>query len=306
MYNRAHMADTKDYYQILGLTKSATPEDVKKAYRKLALQYHPDRNKEKGADVKFKEATKAYEVLSDPQKKQAYDQFGHAAFEQGASQGPFGGAGGPFGGFGQQQGGPFSYTYSTGGDGGAGFDFGGFNDPFEIFEQFFGGANPFGRQQRRQTYSLTIDFLEAVHGVTKKVSIGGKSQTIKIPAGVDEGSRIRFGDYDVIISVASSNEFERRGYDIYTTTEISFAQAALGTEISVKTIDGNLKLKIPSGTQPNTAIRLRERGVPHLHGGGRGNHIVVVKITVPKHLTGKQKELLKEFMTESKAKSGWF
>jgi len=296
------MADTKDYYQSLGITKSATPEEIKKAYRKLALQYHPDRNKGKDAEAKFKEVTKAYEVLSDPQKKQTYDQFGHAAFEQGAGQGPFGGAGGPFGGFGQQQGGPFSYTYSTGGDGGAGFDFGG-GDPFEIFEQFFGGASPFGRQ-RRQAYSLTIDFLEAVHGTTKKVEIGNKSQTIKIPAGVDEGSRIRFGDYDVVVSVTPDKTFQREGFDIVGVKEIPFALAALGGEVNIETIDGNLKLRIPGGTQPGTAIRLREKGVPHLHGSGRGDHYVRIKVTVPKHLTGRQKELLKEFMQDSK--SGWF
>jgi len=149
----------------LGITKSANADEIKKAYRKLALQYHPDRNKNKDAETKFKEVNKAYEVLSDPQKKQTYDQFGHTAFEQGAGQGPFGGAGGPFGG---AQGGPFSYTYSTGGDGGAGFDFGGFNDPFEIFEQFFGGASPFGRQ-RRQAYSLTIDFLRRFTEPQKKL-----------------------------------------------------------------------------------------------------------------------------------------
>jgi len=299
------MADSKDYYQALGVTKSATPEEIKKAYRKLALQYHPDRNKGKDAETKFKEVTKAYEVLSDPQKKQTYDQFGHAAFEQGAGQGPFGGAGGPFGGFGQQQGGPFSYTYTTGGDGGAGFDFGGFTDPFEIFEQFFGGANPFGRQ-RRQSYSLTIDFLEAVHGTTKKVSIGGKSQAIKIPKGVDEGSRIRFGDYDVVISVNSDRRFQREGVDIIGIKEISFAQAALGGEVNIETIDGDLKLKIPGGTQPGTAIRLRGRGVPHLHGSGRGDHYIRIKVTVPKHLTGKQKDLLREFEGDSNKKSTWF
>lgn len=300
------MADQKDYYQLLGVTKSATADEIKKAYRKLALQYHPDRNKGKDTEGKFKEVTKAYEVLSDPQKKQTYDQFGHAAFEQGAGQGPFGGAqGGPFGGFGQQQGGPFSYTYSTGGDGGAGFDFGGFNDPFEIFEQFFGGASPFGRQQRRQAYSLTIDFLEAVHGTTKKVSINGKSQTIKIPAGVDEGSRIRFGDYDVVVSVNPDRRFQREGFDIIGTLEISFAQAALGGEVNIETIDGDLKLRIPSGTQPGTAIRLRGKGVPHLHGNGRGDHYVRIKVTVPKHLTGKQKELLEQFQKENGKKS-WF
>jgi DnaJ-class molecular chaperone len=299
------MADSKDYYEILGLSKTATEAEIKKAYRKLALQYHPDRNKGKDAEGKFKEVTKAYEVLSDPQKKQTYDQFGHAAFEQGAGQGPFGGAGGPFGGFGQQQGGPFSYTYTTGGDGGAGFDFGGFNDPFEIFEQFFGGASPFGRQ-RRQTYSLTIDFLDAVHGVTKKVTIEGKSQAIKIPAGVNEGSRIRFGDYDVVVSVTPDKRFQREGYDIIGIKEISFAQAALGGEVNIETIDGNLKLRIPSGTQPGTAIRLRGKGVPHLHGSGRGDHYIRIKITVPKHLTGKQKELLKEFEGDSDKKSTWF
>jgi DnaJ-class molecular chaperone len=301
------MADEKDYYQILGISKTATEPEIKRAYRKLALQYHPDRNKGKDAETKFKEVTKAYEVLSDSQKRQTYDQFGHAAFEQGAGQqGPFGGAGGPFGGFGQQQGGPFSYTYTTGGDGGAGFDFEGFNDPFEIFEQFFGGS-PFGaRSQRRQTYSLTINFDEAVHGTAKKVTIEGKSQTIKIPAGVDEGSRIRFGDYDVLISVKENSKFQRRGYDIYAGMEISFVQAALGGEVEVETIDGDLKLRIPAGTQPNTTIRLREKGVPHLHGSGRGDHYVVIKITVPKHLTGKQKEILKEFEGDSDKKSSWF
>jgi DnaJ-class molecular chaperone len=297
------MADAKDYYQTLGITKSASSDEIKKAYRKLALQYHPDRNKGKDTEGKFKEVTKAYEVLSDPAKKQTYDQFGHAAFEQGAGQGPFGGAGGPFGG---AQGGPFSYTYSTGGDGGGGFDFGGFNDPFEIFEQFFGGASPFGRQQRRQVYSLTLDFLEAVHGTTKKVNINGKSQTIKIPAGVDEGSRIRFGDYDIVVTVASDRRFQREGFDIIGTLEISFVFAALGGEVSIETIDGDLKLKIPGGTQPGTAIRLRGKGVPHLHGSGRGDHYVRIKVTVPKHLTGKQKELLQEFMIEPKSKKTWF
>ena len=298
------MADTKDYYQILGVTKSASPEEIKKAYRKLALQYHPDRNKGKDTEGKFKEVTKAYEVLSDPQKKQTYDQFGHAAFEQGAGQGPFGGAGGPFGGFGQQ-GGPFSYTYTTGGDGGAGFDFGGFNDPFEIFEQFFGGASPFGRQ-RRQSYSLNIDFLEAAKGITKKVTIDNKTQTIKIPAGVSEGSRIRFGDYDIVVSVSPDKRFQREGYDIIGIKEISFAQAALGGEVNIETIDGNLKLRIPGGTQPETAIRLRGKGVPHLHGSGSGDHYVRIKVAIPKHLTGKQRELLKEFEGDSNKKSSWF
>ena len=302
------MADTKDYYQALGVSKTASEDEIKKAYRKLALQYHPDRNKTKEAEGKFKEVTKAYEVLSDPAKKQTYDQFGHAAFE-GASAGGFGGPGqgGPFGGGFSQGQGPFSYSYSTGGDGGAGFDFGGFNDPFEIFEQFFGGSSPFGaRSQRRQVYSLTLDFLEAVQGVTKKVTIDGRSQTIKIPAGVDEGSRIRFGDYDLVISVNPDSKFQREGFDIIGNREISFAQAALGGEIDIETIDGDLKIKIPGGTQPGTAIRLRGKGVQHLHGSGRGDHYLRIKVTVPKHLTGKQRELLEEFQQQSKDKKSWF
>src|SRR5579864_8620385 len=146
---------TQDYYSILGIDKSASADELKRAYRKLALQYHPDRNKTKEAEEKFKEINKAYEVLGDPQKRQTYDQFGAAAFEgAGAGQGPFGGAqGGPF----EGRQGPFSYTYSTGGDG-AGFDFGGFSDPFDIFEQFFGGGGGFGARQRRPVYSLTINF----------------------------------------------------------------------------------------------------------------------------------------------------
>jgi len=297
----------EDYYKILGISKTAAADEIKKAYRKLALQYHPDRNKGKEAEEKFKEVNKAYEVLSDAQKRQTYDQFGAAAFEQGGptGQGPFG-AGGPFGGFGGQQG-PFSYTYTTNGGGPQGFDFGsgGFSDPFEIFEQFFGGGNPFGRaQQRRTTYSLNISFMEAVNGVTKRVELDGKTQTIKIPAGVDNGSRIRFGDYDVVIEVTPDRRFERRGYDIISEQEISFAQAALGNTLDVETVQGLVKIKIPAGIQPNTPIKLREKGVKTIRGSGSGDHIVIIKVAVPKNLSSHQKELLKEF--EDSKKHGWF
>ena len=297
------MAANKDYYEILGIQKSATPEELKRAYRKLALQYHPDRNKTKEAEEKFKEVTKAYEVLSDPQKKQAYDQFGEAAFDQGAAgQGPFGG------GFGQQSGGsygPFTYNYTSGNEG-PGFDFGGFSDPFEIFEQFFGGASSQRQRQRRQVYSLEIDFLEAVQGTQKKVMIGGKTQTIKIPPGVNTGSRIRFGDYDVVINVNPDRKFQREGIDIISSEEISFTDAVLGTEISVTTVDGKIKLKVPPGTQPDTVIRLRGRGVPVLQGSGRGDHYVKIKMIVPKHVSSRQRELLREFDVEIKKKKGWF
>lgn len=303
------MATQRDFYEVLGVSKTASADGIKRAYRKLALEYHPDRNKSKDAAEKFKEVTHAYEVLSDQQKRQAYDQFGHAAFEQGAP-----GAGGPFGGFGGQtrtgQYGPFTYTYTTASDAGgpSEFDFGGFSDPFEIFEQFFGGASPFGSAQarRRPTYSLTIDFMEAVHGATKKVSIDGKTQTIKIPTGVDDGSRIRFGDYDVIIEVPPDSRFRREGYDIVSEQEVSYAQAALGDVVEVETVDGSIKLRVPAGTQPGSVIRLRSKGVPHPRGPGRGDHYVRIIILVPKHLTSRQRELLRQLEEEGKGKKGWF
>ena len=292
----------KDFYKLLGISKTATPDEIKKAYRKLALQYHPDRNKTKEASAKFKEIGKAYEVLSDPQKRQTYDQFGAAAFENGGQQqGPFG-QGGPFGGA-QGQYGPFTYSYSTNsGD----FDFGGGADPFEIFRQFFGGDSPFGQRGRRPTYSLSIEFMEAVKGVEKTVSIGGKSQKIKIPAGVDEGSRIRFGDYDIALSVKPDKGFKRQGFDIVSEQEISFSQAALGDTVDVKTIDGVVKLKIPAGTQPGTIIRLAQKGVKQIRGSGKGDHYVKIKVVIPKNLTSRQKSLLRELEEENSRKKGWF
>lgn len=296
------MADSNDYYDILGVTKSATADEIKRAYRKLALQYHPDRNKTKEAEEKFKEVTKAYEVLSNEEKRKSYDQFGHAAFEQGAGQGPFGGADGPFGGFGGQQGGqygPFTYSYSSNGNG-QGFDFGGFSDPFEIFEQFFGGG---AARSRRAVYSITISFKDAVHGAEKEVTIDGKKQTIKIPAGVDRGSRIRFDNYDIVVDVVPDSKFGREGYDIVTEESVSYPDAALGKELSVETIDGPVTIRVPAGTQPNTLIRLSGRGVKRVRGGGRGDHYVKVKVTVPKHVSHKQKEFLEALQKEESADS---
>ncbi len=290
------MANTKDYYEILGVTKTATQDEIKKAYRKLALQYHPDRNKTKEGEAKFKEVTRAYEVLSSTEKRAQYDQFGHATFEQGAA----GGGGNPFGG----QYGPFSYTYSTNGQG---FDPNGFTDPFEIFEQFFGGGNPFGQRARRPAYSLSITFDEAVHGAEKSVTIDNKKQKIKIPAGVDSGSRIRFEKYDVILDVAPDSTFQREGNDIVTQHEISYPQAALGMDLEVKTINGSVKIRVPAGTQPGTLIRLSGRGVPRVRGGGSGDHYVKINIVVPKKLSGKQKELLEALQAEEAPKSKkWF
>lgn len=285
-----------DYYQLLGVSKTSSQDEIKKAYRKVALQYHPDRNRSKDAVDKFKEVTKAYEVLSDPQKRQQYDQFGTAAFEQGAGrQGPFGG---------QQAGqyGPFTYTYSTNSNGA---DFGGFSDPFEIFEQFFGGGSPFGAAQRRAVYSLGIDFMDAVKGAEKKITLNGKTQVIKIPAGVDSGSRIRFSDYDVVIDVAADKRFKREGYDVIIEKDISFVQAILGDSITVDTIDDPLQLRIPEGTQPDTVIRLKGKGIPFVKGAGRGDEYVRIKVRIPKNVSTSQKELLKSFEEVQKRK-GWF
>lgn len=295
----------KNYYDILGVSKTATPDEMKRAYRKLALEWHPDRNKDPQASDRFKEITKAYEVLNDPKKRQIYDQYGDAAFAPG---GGFGGAQG-----GAQSGGygPFTYSYSAGGSPfGGGADFGGFTDPFEIFEQFFGGgASPFsrtGRSKPRTVYRLTIDFMEAVKGVEKEVEIEGKRQKIKIPAGVDEGTRIRFTDYDVMMSVQRDSRFQREEYDLYTDATVSISQAIVGDTIDVPTIDGPLKIKVQPGTQPNTMMRLRGKGVPHIRGTGRGDQYVRIKIQIPTKVTNRQKELLAEFEEEGKKKSGWF
>jgi len=294
----------KDFYEILGVSRNASEAEIKRAYRKLALQWHPDRNKDPSANEKFKEINKAYEVLSDPKKKQIYDQYGEAAFSPGAAgEGPFGAQTGRYG--------PFTYTYTTynGESPFEGFDFGGFSDPFEIFEQFFGGASPFGRRSTRQrpVYRLTLDFMEAVKGVEKKVEIEGKEEKIKIPAGVDNGTRIRFANYDIIINVQPDSRFKREGYDLISDVEISFSQAALGDVVSVPTIDGLLKIKIHPGTQPDTLIRLRGKGVPHVRGSGRGDQYIRIKVVIPTKLTNKQKQLLAEFENEERNKKRtWF
>lgn len=287
----------KNYYETLGVSKNASADEIKRAYRKLALEHHPDKNKAAGAEDKFKDINQAYEVLSDPQKKSQYDQFGHDAFTGAGGAG----AGGPFGGFGGAQGrqGPFTYTYTTNGEG---FDSGGFSDPFDIFEQFFGGGSPFGRQ--RPAYSLQISFMEAIKGVEKRVNINGKAQTIKIPAGVGDGSRIRFDNFDVVISVSSHPHFVREGANIISEKEVSIVEATLGGIVEVETIEGKVKLKIPEGTQPGALIRLKGHGVVHLRGKSRGDHFVRIRVVVPTKLKGKQKELLREFQKENSKK--WF
>lgn len=294
------MATQTDYYDILGVSKSASADEIKKAYRKQALEWHPDKHTsdKEAAEKRFKEINEAYQVLSDTQKRSAYDQYGHDAFAPGGMPGGFGGAGGPFTQTGRY--GPFTYTYTTtGGDGGnpfAGYDFG---DPFDIFEQFFGGGSPFRQARQVPRYSITIDFMEAIKGVTKEVAIEGKKRKIKIPAGVDEGSRINFGDFSLSINVRNDPIFERDGDDIYARVVIPFSLAALGGMIEIPTVDGEVKIRIRPGTQSGTMVRLRGKGAPRLHGGGKGDEYVRLNVLVPEKLTREQKEIVKEMQEEN-------
>lgn len=289
----------KDYYKILGVKKDATSAEMKKAYRKLAVEFHPDKNKSKEAEEKFKGINEAYEVLSNPKKRQNYDQFGSAGPQGGPGGGsPFGG-GGPFG---SAQGqGPFRYHYSQNGssqESGANS-----SDPFDIFEQFFGGASPFGK--RKPLYSLRIDFMDAVNGITKKLSIEGKNRNIKIPAGINSNQRIRFDEFDIVVEVQPHKIFERRGYDVFSEEVIPLTTAMLGGIKEVESLEGKVKLKIPEGTQPDVLMRMKDKGIKELNGRGRGSHFVRIRVEIPKKINSKQKELIEEFEKEGSRKS-WF
>ncbi|KXH87395.1 molecular chaperone DnaJ [Sporosarcina sp. HYO08] len=347
----------RDYYEVLGLTKSATKEEIRKAYRSLSKKYHPDLNKEAGAEEKFKEVTEAYEVLSDDQKKAQYDQFGHADPNQG------------FGGFGGFGGGAESF---------------GFED---IFSTFFGGGNTRRRDPNAPRkgddlqYTMPLDFMDAVFGMEKEIEIpkeetcetcdgsGAKKGTspktcthcsgtghisvtqntplgqmvnrrvcshcqgtgkiipekcptcygngrvtknkkinVTIPAGIDDGQRLRVagqgeaghnggpaGDLYIVFRVRPHEKFIREEDDIFLELQLTFPQVALGDEIEVPTVHGNVKLKIPAGTQTGTNFRLRGKGVQNVHGHGIGDQHVIVKVITPKKMTEKQKELLREF-----------
>lgn len=352
----------RNYYEVLGVDRGASADEIKKAYRRLARKYHPDVNKDDPqAAEKFKEISAAYAVLSDPEKRAAYDNMGHAAYEQAQATG--GAGGGPFGGF---------------------EGFGGFGDLGDLFDMFFGGE--MGRRASRRAprrgsdlrYDLEIDFTEAVFGAQKEIAVprveacprcdgtraepgtpidtcsqcggtgeirhsrttafgqfinvstcprcGGEGRTprtpcsqcggqgrvrqtrrltVKIPAGVDDGFRLRLagegeagdpgappGDLYVFLSVRPHPVFERVGDDIVSKMTIRFTQAALGAEVPVETLDGPVSLKIPPGTQTGTAFRLRGRGAPRMRRGGRGDHLVRVEIEVPTRLTPRQRELL--------------
>ena len=200
------MATKRDYYEVLGLAKSANSDEIKRAYRKLALKWHPDKNKAADATDKFKEINEAYSVLSDTHKKAQYDRFGHAGVSSQA--GPAGG-----------QQGPFQYSYS--GDIGdffrdfsqGGYSGGDFNNPFDIFESFFGSRTP--PRQQKTIYRMELTFLEAARGIEKTVKINNETKRVKIPAGVSSGTRIRFSEFDIVVDIEESKMYQREGQDLY-------------------------------------------------------------------------------------------
>ncbi len=375
------MADKRDYYEVLGVSKDADDASIKKAYRTLAKKYHPDMNPDdKEAEAKFKEVNEAYAVLSDSDKKAKYDQFGHAAFDPAA-----GGGDGGFGGFG----------------GG----FGDFGDIGDIFGSFFGGG--FGSSSRRAngpmrgedvSARVSITFEEAVFGVKKDVSFnkiqkcpdcsgsgaakgshpetctvcGGSGQrrvtqrlggmsfqstttcdackgtgkiiknpcsncrgtgyikinkklSVSIPAGIDDGERIALraqgcdgrnggpsGDLIISVIVKPHQIFERDGYNLYCEVPITVAEATLGAEIDIPTLEGNHKFTIPEGTQPNTRFTIRQKGVPYINNSSkRGDIIFTVNVEIPKGLSKEQKEKMREFASSCKdnnysKKTGFF
>lgn len=292
------MAAKSDYYDILGVSKNASQEEIKKAYRKQAVEWHPDKHRDNKeiAEKRFKEVNEAYQVLSDTEKRRAYDQFGHSAFSPEGSPGSAG-----FGGF---SGSPFSggggnwrvYTSDNGGQSPfAGFDF---RDPFDIFEQFFGGSSPFVHRERIPRYSITVDFMDAVKGSEKEIIINGKKRKVKIPAGVNEGSRIRFDDFVLSIDVKPHSVFEREGNDIFTKVSIPYSMAVFGGVIEALTVHGNTKIRLRPGTRSDTMVRLKGKGVPYLRGRSQGDQYINIQIEVPDKLNRGQKKAVEMIREE--------
>lgn len=289
----------RGYYEVLGVSRNAGADELKKAYRKLARKYHPDVNvNSKEAEAKFKEISEAYEVLSDPEKKKQYDLFGVASTRQGFNS---------------------SQGYAPRGAGSNGFDFkagnfgrGGFGGFEDIFSELFAGggrARPSGPQKGQDVqYSIEIAFEDAVKGLKTRISRNGSRISVKIPPGVDTGSKIRIvgkgepglrggppGDLFIITKVRPHSFFRRKGDNVYLDLPVTFAEAALGTKVRVVTIDGTIQMTIPPGTQSGRKLRLKGKGIPHLRGGGRGDQFVVVKVSVPTKLNEEAKKLLRDF-----------
>ncbi|MCB2188339.1 MAG: J domain-containing protein [Deltaproteobacteria bacterium] len=319
----------KNYYQVLGVEKTATPEELKKAYRKLALQYHPDRNKDNPeAEEKFKEINEAYAVLSDPEKKKQFDTFGSQGFRQRYSQEDIfrgsdindilrdmgvssdiftrffhGGGGGSTAG----RGGFRTYTFGGGrpgaGPGTGGFDFGAQR-----------GAGP--ARGTDLVYELPVSLEEVATGASKTVSYrrGGKVEkvSVKIPAGIETGKKLRVpgkgepgppgvpdGDLFIRVRTLDHPQFRRNGADLETEVEVTYSQAALGASLPVPTLEGKtLNVKVPKATQHGARLRLKGQGLPLFQSSGQGDLYVKVLLHVPKKLSRKQKDLLEQLAEE--------
>lgn len=331
----------RDFYKILGVERSADEKDIKKAYRKLAREYHPDANKSSDAEARFKEISDAYQVLSDKEKRALYDQFGenYDKVQQGAP--PPGAAGYSTSGYGgvnfedllnqarRQQAGQGGGGYGSGGGGGNVYVEEG--DIGDIFSSIFGGRNGsttargggFNFRGRRAPQKgqdveqpLEISLGESINGTSRALQLvirdsqtgeHARNVTVKIPAGVKEGARVRVanqgapgdgggpnGDLYLKIRIAPHPFWSREGDNLTCEIPVSFGEASLGATIEVPTLEGNVKMKIPTGTQSGQTFRLSGRGVPHLKGGGKGDLFVKVKVAVPKDLELREKELIEE------------
>lgn len=322
----------KDYYQILGLSRGAPEEEIKRAYRRLAKQYHPDVNKgDRTAEEKFKEISEAYSVLSDPEKKKQYDMFGSGAFHGGfdSSEG--------FQGFRWQTsdrpGGAKCYTYTTDGLGGVEWpDLGNLGDIFGDLFGFGGFTRPSSKRRSKGRYTeyegpqpkdggdtytnLEISFEEAVSGTETRMSIQRDDKvdriTVKIPAGVDNGSKVRVkgkghpginggrpGDLYLNIRVRPHKTFWREGADIYCEVPISIYESIFGGKITVPTLSGSATMTVPPGTSGGQKFRLKGKGAPLIGKGGKGDQYVIVNVVPPKEMEPETRKILEELSRRS-------
>ncbi len=318
------MATKRDYYDILGVPRNATEDDLKKAYRRLAMEHHPDMVKDgdkKAHEERFKEINEAYQVLSDPQKRKMYDMYGHSGMGGFAGADAYGGMGSQ--GFGGQgfsgQWGPFTYTYSSNmGDQNPFGDV----DPFEVFQDFFGFRGFGGQRQPKRgknlSYQLEIDFVDAVKGAQKTIKVETGELTIKIPQGARDGTELRFagrglpgptgtppGDLFITLRVPTPKEFQdRSGDDLGILLQLDFVTAILGGLVDIPIVDvksptgiSKTQLKIPAGTQHGARFSVHGKGMPRLNGRGFGDIIVQVAIKIPASVSKRQRELLELYKT---------